>query len=412
MIAASERSDVQGQLENALETGLIPDEGKRRAAQILSRLGTPVRVVVVGRPGAGKSNLINMLAGQVVIPSGAELPPLEVTYGPQPRTVYLHSDGSQKEHAGLKLDVPTPTDISIIRVEMPLDGLRHLTLTELDLRGGHQEQKAIAEWATSRADIVLWCSQAFDTAEQSLWASAPDKLKDHSFLVVTKADELENQGILSARISELSEIVAEEFYRMYPVATRQAISAFSSDRARDEDLWTSSGGNALANAVKQLVDTGRRADRDNALAFLNRYAPDMPTLAAKPKAAQREEPQLETPPDLPTNDTTNDSATSTFRQALTMLEERADLMLGVVAGSRPDKPMLVLDHCLETADKLSEIVMELESTQSPYSDLQEDIMECGDMMVLFHLEKTEDAATDAVTLLLQLKKEMSLAVAA
>jgi hypothetical protein len=39
-------------------------------------------------------------------------------------------------------------------------------------------------------------------------------------------------------------------------------------------------------------------------------------------------------------------------------------------------------------------------------------MECSDMMVLFHLEKSEDAATDAVTLLLQLKKEMSLAVAA
>ncbi len=408
MITAPERSDVQGQLENALETGLIPDEGKRRAAQILSRLDTPVRVVVVGRPGAGKSNLINMLAGQMVIPSGSELPPVELTFGPQPRTVYLHSDGSKNEHAGLRLESPPPADTSIIRVEMPLDGLRHLTLTELDLRGGHQEQKAIAEWATSRADIVLWCSQAFDAEEQSLWASAPDKLKDHSFLVVTKADKLENQGILSARISELSEIVAEEFYRMYPVATRQAISAFSSGGARDEDLWTSSGGNALANAIKQLVDTGQRADRDNALAFLNRYAPDMPIPVAKPKAAKPVEPRPETPPVPPANDT----ATSTFRQALTMLEERADLMLGVVAGSRPDKPMLVLDHCLETADKLSEIVMELQSTKPPFSDLQEDIMECSDMMVLFHLEKTEDAASDAVTLLLQLKKEMSLAVAA
>ncbi|HIE32689.1 MAG TPA: hypothetical protein EYP81_01390 [Thermodesulfobacteriaceae bacterium] len=408
MITTHQRPDVQGQLENALETGLIPDDGKRRAAQILSRLDTPVRVVVVGRAGAGKSNLINMLSGQEVIPSGADLPPVEVTFGPQTRTVYLHSDGSKKEHAGLKLDVPTPADISIIRVEMPLGGLRHLTLTELDLRGGHQEQKAIAEWATSRADIVLWCSQTFDTEEQSLWALAPDKLKDHSFLVVTKADQLENQGILSARISELSEIVAEEFYRMYPVATRQAISAFSSDGARDEDLWTSSGGNALANAVKQLVDTGRRADRDNALAFLSRYAPDMAIPAAKPKVTRRVEPQPETPPNLPANDT----VTSTFRQALTMLEERADLMLGVVAGSRADKPMLILDYCLETADKLSEIVMELESAQSPFADLQEDIMECSDMMVLFHLEKTEDAATDAVTLLLQLKKEMSLAVAA
>jgi energy-coupling factor transporter ATP-binding protein EcfA2 len=408
MITDSERSDIQGQLENALETGLIPDEGKRRAAQVLSRLDTPVRVVVVGRPGAGKSNLINMLSGQVVIPSGADLPPVEVTFGPQPRTIYLRSDGSQKENAGLHLDTPPPAETSIIRVEIPLDGLRHLTLTELDLRGGHQEQKAIAEWATGRADIVLWCSQVFDTAEQSLWAPAPDKLKDHSFLVVTKADRLENQGILSARISELSEIVAEEFYRMYPVATRQAISAFSPNGARDEDLWTSSGGNALANAVKALVDTGRRADRDNALAFLSRYAPDVTIPAAKPKMAQRVEPQPDNPPDLPANDT----ATSTFRQALTMLEERADLMLGVVAGSRADKPMLVLDHCLETADRLSEIVMELESPQSPFLELQEDIMECSDMMVLFHLEKTEDAATDAVTLLLQLKKEMSLAVAA
>lgn len=415
MTFPQEKCDVQQRLETALETGLVPDDAQRRAAQILARLNTPVQVVVIGGPGSGKSTLINMLLGEPVLASRASLPPVEIAFGARERTICLQSCGGEQVREGIDLTAPVPPETAIIRVELPRDSLRHLTLTELDLRGGHHEQRAIADWAENRADIVLWCSQSFDEKEQSLWASAPDTLKDHSFLVISKADNLERRGVLSSRISQLSDIVSEEFYRMYPVATLQAISAISGDGTRNENIWVASGGHALASAVRQLVDTGRRADRDNALAFLARYTPDLPDVV-RPKAQPDADPAKGWVETLPTTDRAElarqTGATGTFRQALAFLQERADLMLGVVGANRPDTQALVLDHCLETAEKLSEIVMAVEDDDPTLCEIQEDILECGDMMVLFHLEKTEDAATDAVTLLLQLKKEMSLAVAA
>ena len=408
------------QLEHALGTGDVPNEEKRRVAQLLSRLKSPVQVVLLGQAGSGKSRLINMLIGETVIPDTADLPPLEIVFGPQPRTVYLMADGSEQAHDGLHLDQPAPTETAIARIELPFPFLKRQSLTELTLSGSPLEQRTIVDWGMSRANIVLWCSQTFDASEQALWSSAKDALKDHSFLVLTKADQLQMKGVLTDRIAHLEDIVAEEFYRMYPVATIQAISASGADGARDEGIWTSSGGRALVDAVGQLVETGRSADADNALMFLNRYASvQPPPQDAAPSQHQKPAPDQEPPQSARQEQQSarqeqpqaKNAPAHIFKEALEFLQSRADQMLNAVHENGPDQQTIILDHCLETATRLSEIMMETEAGDPSLSDIQDDVMECGDLMVLFHLEKTEDAATEAVTLLLQLKKEMSVAVA-
>ncbi len=437
MSAALADSGVQQQLEHALSTGHVPDEERRRATQLLKRLKSSVRVVMIGKSGSGKSRLINMLAGQTVIPDTPGLPPLEVRYGACARTVYLMADGSEQACDGVRFDQPWPPETAIIRAEMPLEVLRRISLTEVSLEGSPADRQAIAGWAMDRADIVLWCSQSFDAAEQALWAPAKEALKDHSFLVLTKADQLQMKGVLSDRIAGLEDIVAEEFFRMYPLATIQAISAGCDGKGRDEALWASSGGKALVDAINRLVNTGRSADADNALMFLRRNAPDLPdhhppgadgAEGAATPAPARANPLAATPdPDIqpgpqpgpklgPKLGLQPDPAprnidTKVFREALEFLQHRANQMLRTIREDGSDKQAVVLDHCLETANKLTEIIMEVEATDPALSEIQDDVMECGDMMVLFHLEKTEDAAEDAVTLLLQLKKEMAIAVA-
>ncbi len=216
-------------------------------------------------------------------------------------------------------------------------------------------------------------------------------------------------------------MVADAFFRTYPVATIQAISAISSDGPQDEGLWVSSGGKALSDAVNKLVDTGRSADADNALMFLRRNASTLSqttaTDAAPTDKADLSEPVRQAqPPVVSSQHDEKPGAPSpnmdaqVFGDALEFLQNRADQMLRTIKDNGSEKQAYVLDHCLETAVKLGELLTEVETSAPSLSDIQDDVMECGDMMVLFHLEKTEDAADDAVTLLLQLKKEMAIAV--
>ena len=402
MSMAQASGRILRQLERAIITGHVPDEEKRRAAQLLTRLKSTVEVVLIGKPGAGKSRLINMLTGMNIVPEVGNLPPLEVRYAPAPRTVYLMSDGSERSENGLHLDMAPPGGTAIIRAELPLDFLDRVSLTEICLEGSPDEQKTIFNWAMNRADIVLWCSQGFDAAEQALWGGAGDSLKDHSFLVLTKADQLQMKGVLADRITRLQDIVADEFLRMFPLATIQAISAGPHEGLRDQGLWTSSGGKALMDAIMRLVATGQRADADNALMFLRRTGAQLPEEMPRDDPGQQPEP-AQRPAIIDTR---------IFGEALDFLQQRADQMLRVMREGGHDKQAIVLDHCLETATRLQEIILQVEPTGPPLADIQDDVVECGDMMVLFHLEKTEDAAEDAVTLLLQLKKEMAQAISA
>lgn len=412
---------VLEQLENAMDSGHVPAGEKRRAAQLLSRLKSPVQIVLIGRKGVGKSRLINMLAGQSVVPGVADLPPLEVAFGRQERTVFFAADGSERTQEGLHLDQPVPGDTAILRVELPLPALAQLTLTELTLSGSMDDQKAIVGWAMNRADIVLWCSQSFDPSEQALWSPASDTLKDHSFLVLTKADQLQMKGLLSSRISDLEDVVAEEFFRMYPVATIQAISSFGSGGRRDKETWASSGGGALVDAIGRLVEAGQSAAADNAVMFLNHHTANRARAAAQARAEPDANPnnakgnaktaEKRSQTDKRTNSPIPAGTGQLIRQAIEFLEKRAGAMLRVASEDSPDKEAFVLDHCLETANQLTEIMMDAEQTDPSLLDIQEDVMDCSDMMVLFHLEKTKDAAADAVTLLLQIKKEMSVAAA-
>jgi hypothetical protein len=119
--------------------------------------------------------------------------------------------------------------------------------------------------------MVIWCSQAFTPAERWLWSAMPDRLKDHGFLVLTKADELIREGTLADADRRLDDIVAEEFHSLVPVATLQGLAALCRDTGTDRDALAASGAEALISALLAHVEQGRRADLDAALLFLSRF---------------------------------------------------------------------------------------------------------------------------------------------
>lgn len=401
-------------LELTLSAGALPEEVAQRGAELLMRLKSPVNLAVIGMEGSGKSRLINMLLDDTVIPDDLSAPLVEIVRGDAPSTRYTAGGETLALQEGGK----APADCVLARIERPLDALRDMSVTEVRLSGSPSNQMAAVQRALLRADIVLWVSQEFSAHEQALWSAAPETLKDHSFLVLAKADQMMMKGTLTDRLDRLEGIVAEEFYNLYPVATLQAISARRGAAGCDASKWEASGAKSLIDALRRQILTGRREDTDSALLYLNRYgvsadearavtpaANDAP--AAAHEAASAASPSA---PALLRGGTPMDQAPPAFAAALEYLQDHAARMLALAAKEGAASNDDILERCSSIANGLVDILMEEgagENADPGLAALRDDVVEGADMMLLFQLEKNDDAATDAVTLLIQLKREVA-----
>lgn len=404
MSGAQAMATVQNRLAAALETGRMPQGAGARGAQLLARLKAPVSVVVMGPPGSGKTSLVNLLIGRPLVPGGIDLPVTEIVSGPAPRTVFTLADGTARAVDGIATPGEIEKDTILVRLELPVPVLDSLSLTEIRVAGSPAEQRAGVDWAARRADIVLWCSQAFGPGERNLWSAVPETLKDRSFLVLTMADQLQMKGLLQDRIATLADVVAEEFHSLMPLATLHALAARDARSRENPALWTASGGSALMRALLRQVQTGRAADADSALVFLNRYASgDLPVALPAAGVAAATAPA----PTAAAGASPGHRGDGIFGAAIEFLAARS----GELARGQPrddaERRAFVLDHCLATATELGGLLMRADPGDPAAADLQEDMAEGLDMLLLLQLEKTDAAAADAVTLMLQLGKELA-----
>ena len=74
-------------LEGALAAEALPKAARDYAHHLVRRLSQPVRVSVLGLPGSGKSQLVNMFLGETVVPDGVVLPTTEYAWGEVPRLI-------------------------------------------------------------------------------------------------------------------------------------------------------------------------------------------------------------------------------------------------------------------------------------------------------------------------------------
>jgi hypothetical protein len=293
---------VSQRLGRALDRGLLPAGGPAEAAErLIERLDRPARVALLGLPGAGKSAVLNLLAGTVVVPETLRLPTIIVQHGDVARMICTLTDGGTKIIAGSDLSEVLPLAPALVTLEMDLPSLKVISLLEVSAGPMEAEQRRAASWASKRADIVIWCTTSYLPKEQAVWESLPDGVKDNSFMFLTKVDLLGNREAASAMHERVELRAGEEFRQILSLSAKQARAAMPPGGPVDRDMFRDSGASGVIGAIKTRVQSGRRADMDMAELLLARHVEAGEIVSrrfAEPETAAPEPETWEPPPDI------------------------------------------------------------------------------------------------------------------
>ncbi len=361
------------QLERLIKTGGLPNNVQASTALLLGRLQSVINVRLMGPGRAQKTGLIAAFAGMEL----PDIPHAEVWlhYGEVPlTTVHYHDGTSQIWTPDTEHGAAHPIRIDLAAPIRELELLSFHLVGDLD-RGEGERLKG--SHAFQDADIVLWCTLRFDPSEAAQWNSAPDRLKDHSFLVSFTGDG----SLPPSQQAALAASVEQEFYAAQQVNLNEP-GQKSAKR--------------LLSDIYNIAQSGRRADQDGAAMLLKTYE----TLL-KVTAGSVETPEVSVEPTSPV-----------YAKALKVISDCAiDLSDPLPNEDRSDLAG-VLMKCADASQTIADLFEDVAEEDAKFRTLRDDVLTASDQLTLMTMEKGVQPAIDAVTTLIQLKRDFEMRCAA
>lgn len=373
MSVEPEVSAIVARLQEAVASEQLSAPARSQAQGMLTRLRRGVRIVIVGPQGSGKSDLCSLLLAADL----ADVPPQVAAR--------LFVKGSDP----VGVDTLETSVGQMWRARLPGDLLTHMQVLEIAGSRDPAVHAARVRWALSEADMALWCGSDFDAVDAALWSEVPDALKDHSFLVLTGADLLADAGVLKDRIAALQAVAAEEFHSLFPTTTKSGRDSLRQQGCLPDAQVQSSGVKALTETLCKLAASGRQADLDGALLFLQRHGIAV-TVPAAPVAVD----PVVAPVQI-----------GTYARALDLIEaRRAEMSMTPDRVATEVAPFLA--WCGAVAEDLLELAAEETDDGPDFSIWREDLFAAGDKLVLMSMENDLRSAADAASILLQINRDL------
>lgn len=363
-------SDAAARLRAAVSDISLPATARVYAQDLADRLENGVRIVLLGPKGVGKSALCDAILVGSTAGAGTE------------QTRHFYIDGMTSE--------PPATGGPVQSFSLGFCPFGQAQIVDVAVPAAGQGDKAVVMSALAFADIVLWCTQDFGPQEAGLWAVASDGLKDHSFLVLTKADILAGEKQMKSRIDGLQSVVCEEFHSLFPVTTQQILARQANREEVSPAQFAASGVKALVEAVMAIVAAGQRADLDSALLFLERQGGQkdvdgrQPVETAKPA-------KIDAIPFKAARDT-----------IMARAYDLAELGFDEAEGDMSD----VLGLCGTISEELVDVMQVQADTYPELAPWCTAFQDASDKVMLMTLENDTRSAADAVTILLQLRRDL------
>ncbi|MEM6888972.1 MAG: hypothetical protein AAF636_12620 [Pseudomonadota bacterium] len=413
MILPDEGLTIVQQLRSVLDEGLLDGGYARLGRTLLEHLDCPARITVVGQRGVGKTSLLDLILGEVRMPDVQGAAIVELSHG---KTARFKADGpgiNSDWQEGLVSELNPSSNAFHIVQELPFAQLADKRLAEINLSLGSADLDKVLQWMAANSDMAIWCTQEFDDAEFAIWSAVPDVLRDHSFLVLTKADQLQMQDLLAAQIERFNTHLADEFLSLYRLATKQAFAARKTTTEEDEHLWVTSGGEAFMKGLEQKVASGKMADLDTANLLLTKAGVETRPLT---RATAPQSSQEVTPAKDPVRSASADRTESpilpmkrceAIETALKVINTSAEDMLSASQQAKCPSAAIILEHTTQAAHALATLFMDASQEDAQVNAMRDEVLEYEQTALLLQLEGTDVAAHDAATTLLQLKKEMS-----
>lgn len=271
------------------------DDLRKRAERAALRLANPIRVAIVGLPGAGKSLLASFLVGERVDRprrrTGEGLPVI-LRHGDRREAYVSWWSGIDIPLPGNDLSAAGQHNPDYVEIRLPNPVLRFLSFMSLPGPTDWNAQKELVRWVAGRADVLIWCASAdagWTDDERQLWALVPRRLQSQSLLVVTHAADapagtplgpLPDNAIAGARL---------QFHDVIGIATQTALAAAPGGQVVDPAAWEGAGGKALVGALIAAARVARRNDIALAREILARIEEMRP---APPRAPEPPPPSI------------------------------------------------------------------------------------------------------------------------